>query len=54
MGKILVSENVESLLTSQISKSGCYCLNEDVRFPFSNLFIGYCEKNIIIIILVFY
>ena len=27
-------------LNNQITKTGCYCLNEDARHPFSNLFIG--------------
>jgi hypothetical protein len=29
-------ENINSLL----SKSGCFCLNEDTRAPHSNLFVG--------------
>jgi PITH domain len=27
-------------VTSQLSKTGCSCLNEDPRFPHTNLFIG--------------
>jgi PITH domain len=27
-------------ITSQLSKTGCSCLNEDQRFPHTNLFIG--------------
>lgn len=27
-------------VTNQLAKSGCFCLNESPRNPFSNLFVG--------------
>lgn len=38
-------EKQKNLLTRKLSKTACYCLNEDSNHPFGNLFLG--EKDII-------
>ena len=35
----IMSGNQWENLNDQIAKSGCYCLNEDTRHPFTNLLL---------------